>query len=725
MAKKRLLKRPRKSSAPKTKKNSEQLPAAGTAAGTAHEIPPPVVGIGASAGGLEAFTQLLGALPTDTGMAFVLVQHLEPKHDSVLTALLARATPMPVTEIRDSMRVEPNHIYVIPANADLTLVNGTLHIVGRRAAAGRHLPIDYFLRSLAETQGPRAVGVILSGTASDGTAGIKAIKEEGGITFAQEPESARFDGMPRSAIATGCVDFVLEPERIAKELARIVRHPFAGLVPLQAIPALPAHEDEWARLFRLLRTNTGVDFRLYKKSTIKRRLARRMAVAKADTLSAYRKILEKNQAELDALFDELLIPVTEFFRDAEVFDALRDRILKQVLSEKPRDEPIRVWSAGCSSGQETYSLAIVLLEALGEKAQGRTIQVFGTDVSDKAIEKARAGLYPEDELKGVPKERLRRFFRKVNGHYQVDDRIRELCVFARHDLIRDPPFSKLDVVSCRNVLIYFEPPLQRRVLAAFHYGLRDNGVLLLGKAESLGAYTELFAVTDRKCKVFRKNLAAQVPFSVHTAYDRVVQGEPAKWDASPVIDPEKEADQMVWERSSYAGLVVNDDLHILHFRGDTSPWLRPVPGKASLQLMRILREELVLEVRSAIQKVRRSGKTVRIEGIEIRRHQYDHKRERGDLSAAPDRAGEKFSDSFRACPGGSRDFRFRRGLFPLGRRQDGEDAGEPGNGPPARGAGADPRLCAVDHPRPGNRQRGAEDRQRRSSLQHGGAAEHK
>lgn len=581
---------------------------------------PPIVGIGASAGGLEAFTELLRALPTDTGMAFVLVQHLEPKHDSVLTTLLARVTIMPVQEVREGMHVEPNHVYVIPANADLSLLDGLLHIVDRKLTAGRHLPIDYFFRSLAEMQGPRAVGVVLSGTASDGTAGIKAIKQEGGITLAQDPASAKFDGMPRNAIATGCVDFVLPPERIAKELARIVRHPFVGL-PLHAIPPLPAHEQEWPRLFRLLRTATGVDFRFYKKSTIKRRLARRMAVNKADTLKAYLQILERNRAEMDALFEELLILVTEFFRDSEVFLALREKILPQILKAKPADEPIRIWSVGCSTGQEAYSIAISLLECLGEKSSGKTIQIFGTDVSEKAIEKARTGLYSEQEVKAVSKERLRRFFKRVDKDYQVNESLREMCIFARHDLIRDPPFSKLDLLSCRNVLIYFEIALQKRALAAFHYGLRSNGVLLLGKTESLGAHTELFTVVDRKLKFFRKNPAADVPFNMgRPNYEPALPGKPPR-ETLHGIDLEKEADRVVWERSAYAGLVVNDDLQILHFRGDTSPYLRPTPGKASLQLMRILREEILLEVRSAFQKARRSGKTSRAEGIEIR---HDH-----------------------------------------------------------------------------------------------------
>ena len=592
---------------------------------------PAIVGIGASAGGLEAFTQLLRALPTDTGLAFVLVQHLEPKHESVLTALLARVTKLPVHEVREGMHVDPNHVYVIPANADLSVVDGLLHIVGRQAAAGRHLPIDYFLRALATSQGPRAIGVILSGTASDGTAGVRAIKQEGGITFAQDPESAKFDGMPRSAIATGCVDFILPPERIAKELARIGRHPFVGLMPLDAIPALPAHEEEWARLFRLLRSNTGVDFTFYKKSTVKRRIARRMTVNKVASLNAYLRILERNAAEVDALFEELLILVTEFFRDPEVFEALQKRVIAHILKSKPGDEPLRIWCAGCSSGQEAYSIAICLSESLGDKASARAVQIFGTDASENAIDKARVGIYSKDEVKDVSEERLRRFFKRVNGDYQVNEVLREMCVFARHDLIHDPPFSKLHLVSCRNVLIYFEPTLQKRVLGAFHYGLRNDGVLLLGKAESLGSHTDLFGATDRKLKFFRKNVTAHVPFNLaQPLYEHAPPGKPHR-ESSSGVDLEKEADRVVWERSACAALVVDDDLQILHFRGDTSPYLRPVPGKASLQLMRILREEIVLEVRSALQRARR-GRTVRAERIEI---QDDHQTRRVNVEVRP------------------------------------------------------------------------------------------
>ncbi len=576
----------------------------------------PVVGIGASAGGLEAFRQLLSALPTDTGMAFVLVQHLEPKHESVLTALLARATRMPVTEVYENMHIQPDHVYVIPANADMSMVDGLLHLAARKAPAGRHLPIDYFFHSLAAARGPRATGVILSGTASDGTEGIKAIKAAGGATFAQDPESAKFDGMPRNAIATGCVDFVLPPERIARELAHLVQHPFAG--PLDAVPSLPAQEQDWVRLFRILRTAFGVDFSLYKKSTLKRRLARRMTVNKTARLSAYLQILESKHQELEALFAELLILVTSFFRDPEVFTALRKKVFKQIMAAKPKGEPIRIWVAGCSNGQEAYSIAITLLEYLGKHAAGAAIQIFATDVSEHAIEKARAGIYREDELAGVSAERRRRFFSRVEDQFQVNHDIRELCVFARHDLTQDPPFSRLDLLSSRNVLIYFEAPLQKRALAAFHYALRPHGVLLLGRTEGLSAHTDLFTVLDRKNRFFLKNPSGHVPMGlVQPLADHLAAGKPMR-ETRRSVDLEKEADQMVWERYGHAGLVVNEELQILHFRGDTGPYMKPAPGKATFQLMRMLREELALEVRAALQKVRRTGLGVRTEGIQLR-----------------------------------------------------------------------------------------------------------
>jgi two-component system, chemotaxis family, CheB/CheR fusion protein len=365
---------------------------------------PRIAGIGASAGGLEAFTQLLRALPTNTGMASVMVQHLEPTHESILPTLLARATKMPVEEAGDGMRLEPNHVYVIPANKYLSLTDSAFHVVPR-VAGGHYMPVDSFFESLAASQLSRAIGVVLSGTASDGTAGLRAIKLHGGITFAQEPASASFDGMPRSAITAGCVDFVLPPERVAAEIARLA---FRPIPPAEPVELPPPKEEDWAHLFRLVRTSSGVDFSDYKKATIKRRLDRRMALHKFEELGEYIKFLEANRTELDLLFQELLIHVTRFFRDPEVFVALKETVFPKILAGRAAGEPLRIWVPGCSSGEEAYSIAICLLEYLGDDASSVPIQIFATDINEIFIEKARAGIYSAEAMQDVSPERKRR-----------------------------------------------------------------------------------------------------------------------------------------------------------------------------------------------------------------------------------------------------------------------------------------------------------------------------
>lgn len=601
-------------------KNSlAEQPAKGSAA---TEKGPPVVGIGASAGGLEAFTELLRALPTNTGMAFVLVQHLEPKHESLLPRLLAKATEMPVHEIRAGMRIEANNVYVIPANTELQLVDGLLHVMRRRASARRHLPIDHFFQSLAQARKSRAIGVVLSGTASDGTAGLKAIKVEGGITFAQEPSSATFDGMPRSAIGAGCVDFVLPPDRIAAELARIAQYPLVTVPEPEAPEALAAKDHDWAKLFRLLKATSGVDFTFYKKSTIRRRLARRMALHKFEAIGDYLKFAEANREEVEALFHDSLINVTSFFRDPEVFTALRKKVFPQILGTRGPAEPIRIWVPGCSGGEEVYSIAICLLEFLGERASGTPIQIFGTDINEEVIEKARAAVYSEEETREVSAERRRRFFIRARGGYQVNPAIRELCVFARHDVTKDPPFSKLDLLSCRNVLIYFEPLLQKKVLFSFQYALKPKGVLVLGKSESLGAFTDLFTITDRRNKFFVRSATASEPLeALQPSYERLTHGAKPYLEAPPRFDLEKEADRVVWERYAHAGIVVDNELRILHFRGDTSPYLRPASGKANLTLSKMVREELQFELSALVREARKTGRSVRREGIALKNGQ--------------------------------------------------------------------------------------------------------
>jgi PAS domain S-box-containing protein len=424
----------------------------------------------------------------------------------------------------------------------------------------------------------------------------------------------------------GCVDFVLPPARIAEELSHIIRHPYVGLSTVEKADPLPAEKgDEWDRLFKLLRDASGVDFTFYKEPTIKRRVARRMAVRKVERLGQYLKYLGSHGEELDALYNDILIDVTRFFRDPDVFRALKNRIFTQLLKRKSAGDPIRIWAPGCSSGEEVYSIAICLLENLRDRLRSTPIQIFGSDISGQAIEKARVGVYQKNALQTVSQARLRRFFTQVNGNYRINSAVRDLCLFSRHDVTKDPPFSRLDLISCRNVLIYLGPVLQKKVLASFHYALRDTGVLLLGKSESLAAFRDLFTIADGKNKFFIKKARAMVaPDTRSATFGRLTAPGKPYLQTPPGFDLEKEADRVIWERSHHAGLVVDNDLQILHFRGDTSSYLRPVPGRATFQLLRMLREELVLELRGLVNKARKTSGSVRREAVRVRRNGEVH-----------------------------------------------------------------------------------------------------
>jgi two-component system CheB/CheR fusion protein len=467
-----------------------------------------IVGVGASAGGLEAFTRLLQALPTNTGMGLVLIQHLDPKSDSILTQILSQKTKLPVKEAKDGLAVEPDHVYIMPPNRNMTISGGVLGLSPRTDIRGRHMPIDRFFRSLAEDQKSRAIAVVLSGTASDGAVGLRAIKAEGGITFAQDEKSAKFGGMPHSAAAAGAADFILPPEGIAQELARIGRHPFAG----HKIPnaegresLIPPNGNGLRAIFTLLKSATGVDFAHYKQATLKRRILRRINLRRMKDLGDYAKFLEDNPGEVEALYHDLLIHITGFFRDPEAFAALADKVFPEITRNRGlRESPVRVWVPGCSTGEEAYSLAIALMEFLGRKAREIPIQIFATDIFEEAINKARTGRYPEAISSDLSAERLDRFFVKMDGGYQVSKFIREMCVFAKHDLTKDLPFSNVDLVSCRNVMIYLGQESQRRAMAAFHYSLKPAGFLLLGKSEAMGRFPDLFAPVDGKHKVYSK-----------------------------------------------------------------------------------------------------------------------------------------------------------------------------------------------------------------------------
>jgi two-component system CheB/CheR fusion protein len=450
----------------------------------------PIVGIGASAGGLDAFTELLSYLPDNTGMAFVLIQHLDPKHDSHLTQLLAKVSTMPIAEVAGDTRVEANHVYVIPPRCNLSISGGVLH-TPPRPASGRNMPIDSFLRALAGDRDRKAFGVVLSGTGTDGTLGVQAIKAGGGITFAQEKRSAKFDGMPGSAIASGGVDFVLPPAGIARQLATMAPPSYVRFDTQQSMEPLQEADAELGKVFRLLRSATGVDFTHYKHNTIKRRIRRRMALGGFARLEDYIEYLEQNHREANALCEDFFITVTAFFREPAVFQELKKKIFPALAANQVSEEPIRIWVPGCATGEEAYSIAMCMMEFLDEAAVTIPFQVFATDISETAIEKARAGIYTPAALGPISPKQLARFFTRSERGYQIAKGIRDVCVFARHDLARDPPFSKLDLISCCNVLIYLGAVLQRKVLSTLRYALKPAGFLVLGPSESIGTLSDL------------------------------------------------------------------------------------------------------------------------------------------------------------------------------------------------------------------------------------------
>jgi two-component system CheB/CheR fusion protein len=574
----------------------------------------PVVAVGASAGGLEAFTQLLHGLPDNVGMAFVFIQHLDPTHHSMLAELLSKSSSLPVVEAKNRAELRPNCVYVIPPNVRMGILQNRLQLTPREQEHGLHLPIDFFMRSLAEERKDKAVGAVLSGTGSDGTLGLAAIKAEGGITFAQEAQSAKYDGMPRSAIASGCVDSVLTAEDIAKELVRIARHPYFGAAKA-AVEKQPAKDTIHEKVYSLLRKTSGIDFRLYKPGTVRRRTLRRMAVHKIERVEDYVKHLQAHPEEVEQLYQDLLIPVTSFFRDPDAFETLKSTVFPAILKDKSNRGNIRIWTPGCSTGEETYSVAIALLEFLGARAPSFHIQLFGTDANERGIDKARSGIYLEQIAQDISLERLRRFFVKVEQGYRVSKAVRDLCVFARQNIAEDPPFSQMNLVSCRNLLIYFGSGLQQRVVPILHYALRSSGFLMLGNSESTAAFPNLFAPVDNKHKIFAKRVAAtrlhydfstlQHPREGRTPYVPAQQASGAVSKSAATL--QQEADRIVLKNHAPAGLVINGEMEILQFRGRTSAYVEPAPGRASLNLLKMARRGLTEELRKVINKALKKG----------------------------------------------------------------------------------------------------------------------
>ena len=591
------------------------------------DAPPafPIVGIGASAGGLEAFTQLLAAIPSELGMAFVLIQHLDPTHPSRLVEALARKTRMPVHEIEGGMLIEPGHVYVIAPNIEIGLRRGAFVVHPRGHRPGKPaMPIDAFFCALAAERQSQAIGVVLSGTASDGTEGLRAIKAEGGVTIVQDPQTAKFSGMPESALASGVVDLSLPIPKLANELIRLANHPYmAPAGGAREVTSQPRSDEDLQTILGSLREAVGVDFSEYKATTLERRIARRMAVCKADTLHDYALLLKGNRDEAQALFDDLLIHVTSFFRDPEVFAALKTHVFPELLKHKAEaPEPIRAWVAGCSSGEEVYSLAIALCEYLDDARVKRPIQIFGTDLSEKAIQKVRAGVYPESAVTGVSPERLQRFFTKVDGGYRVGKAIRDICVFVRHDLARDPPFAKLDLISCRNVLIYFNPALQQRSLEMFHYCLNSPGFLVLGQAEGVPGRQEFFSAIDETNKVFARTTAARRLRPLGAK--RPTNGGGAPWIAGragaaapSTADVSRQVDTLLLGLYAPAGVIVNGRMEVLEFRGRTAPYLEAPPGQPQINLLKMVRGGLLSELRVAFGRAKEERTPIRRDRVRL------------------------------------------------------------------------------------------------------------
>ncbi|MBE2201159.1 MAG: PAS domain-containing protein [Anaerolinea sp.] len=588
----------------------------------------PTVGIGASAGGLAALEQFFAAMPPDTdpGMAFVLVQHLSPDHKSLLAELVRRCTRMQVYEVEDGMTVQPNCAYIIPPNHDMALSQGKLHLLEMGERHGLRLPIDFFFRSLAHDLREQAICIVLSGTGSDGTLGLRAIKEAGGMAMAQTPDSTEFDGMPRSAITTGLVDYVLLPAEMPAQLIAYVAHAY-GKNPRPA--SLPrSTEDGLSKIFILLRAQTGRDFSQYKQNTITRRIERRMAVQQIAQIDEYVRYLQQNAVEIEALFQDLLIGVTQFFRDPEAFAVLESQAIARLLADKPAGALVRIWVPGCSTGEEAYSIAILIREQMVTLKQSFKVQIFATDIDSRAITTARAGIYPTSIAADVSPERLSRFFvhDPTNSVYRIQKSIRDMLIFSEHDLIQAPPFSRLDLISCRNLLIYMGGGLQKKLIPLFHYALNPGGLLFLGSSESVGEFIQLFATLDRKWKLYQRQEEASgasyprldhlTPSSTITRTARRPLTRAATEGKPPM---RKLTEQTLLDEYTPAAVLVNAQGDIFYIHGRTGRYLEPVPGEAGISnILTMAREGLRRPLTSALHQAATNHVPVSHPGLRVK-----------------------------------------------------------------------------------------------------------
>ena len=607
------------------KKNARKLPTEISPLPLDSEAGFPIVGIGASAGGLAAFETFFSSLPADAlpGMAFVLIQHLAPDHKSILAEFIQRHTTLRVFEAKDQMRVLPNCIYTIPPNRDLTLQNGTLHLLNPIAPRSQHLPIDFFFRSLAQDQHERALCIILSGTGCDGTLGMREVKAEDGIVIAQSPESTEFNGMPRSAIDTGLVDCVLSPAEMPGQLQAYAQLAFGKLPPPGS-----RREHETTSLLKkiciLVKTGTGHDFSHYKQTTLIRRIERRMTLLHIVQMEEYIDWLQQTPSEVEALFHDFLIGVTQFFRDSEAFDVLRDKAIPALFKDKPKGATIRVWVPGCSTGEEAYSIAILLHEEMERLKQYFTLQIFATDIDGRAVEQARSGVYPPNIAADLSHERLSRFFLQepTSGLYRIRKDIRDLLIFSEQNLIKDPPFSRLDLISCRNLLIYLDGDLQKRVIPLFHYSLNPDGILFMGSAESAGNYGDLFTPLDPKIKIYQRNNivkqpTARIPFLAQSPQIRL----PAKAAAAIIPYRELTQESLILHYSQVAALI-DETGDILYLHGRAGCYLEPSPGEPVMNILKMAREGLKQELTCVLQKTITSKEPTRRSGVQVKTNSH-------------------------------------------------------------------------------------------------------
>jgi two-component system CheB/CheR fusion protein len=577
----------------------------------------PIVGIGASAGGLEALEQFLANVPEESGMAFIIIQHLDPTHKGVMVELLQRGTSMQVFQVKDRMRVKANCVYVIPPNKDMSILHGVLHLLDPLAPRGLRLPIDFFFRSLAEDQCEHSIGVILSGMGSDGTLGLRAIKEKAGAVFVQEPSTAKFDGMPRSAIDSGLADVTASASALPIKINDYLHHlpPLAKSGSISQAIAQSALE----KVVILLRVQTGHDFSLYKKTTIYRRIERRMGLHQIDKITNYVRLLQENPQEVELLFRELLIGVTSFFRDPEAWEQLQSEVLPALIAECAPNQALRAWTPACATGEEAYSLAILFQEALAKlkPAKNITLQIFATDLDSQAIEKAREGVFPTNIAADVSAKRLDRYFIKMERGYQVSKSIREMVIFAPQNIIMDPPFTKLDIISCRNLLIYLTPELQKKLLPLFHYSLNPGGYLFLGSAETVGSFSNLFALLPGKHRLYRRlNIVASATAEFPSVLVPSLPDTPAK-ALKPAPNLQALAEQAILQNYSPAAVVTNEDGDILFISGRTGKYLEPATGKANWNIFAMAREGLRYELTSGFQKALRQKETVTLTNIVV------------------------------------------------------------------------------------------------------------